>query len=273
MKNKELVDNYLLEISRDMGYSPHTIRAYERVLSVFLNFLGEKSIKNITPKTLNDYLKSVALTPNISCSTKNLHLAPVRSFLHSLLPKGINIPHRDSLRNFQNRQGHKEIIIPIKSELDIFISATTDTEMDTLVRLLFVTGLRIAEALSLTHGQVQTKFTIHGKGGKPRLIMCDPTTIAMVRAQEKKHEGKEKVFMIQYRTVLRRFDARAKLCGASITPHTLRHCFATTMLEVGTDIHTVQRLLGHASITTTQRYTHVSDSMLEMAHLKHPLYN
>ena len=259
--------SFINNLENNLGYSPLTIATYTKILKDFISVVGDKDVEKLTIKDLLTYKEYVAKLPNLSHSTKNLKIAPVRSFLSSITATGQILPFRDVLSGFKDRQSHKELILPTKEQLTAFLSPTTDHEMDTLIRLLYVTGLRIAEALSLNTGQVQQKFSIHGKGGKPRLIMCDSTTIAMVR----KLEGhRSKLFTMSQRTAQRKFVTRS--AGFPITPHTLRHCFATTMLDVGTDIRVVQHLLGHASITTTQRYTHVSDTMLEQAHRSHPLH-
>jgi site-specific recombinase XerD len=259
--------DFLSNIKNNHGYSPHTIRVYTKVLNTFLKFLKKR---DITPETLTAYHQFVGNRKNISHRTKNLELAPVRSFIAYLNTKDSHIIYRDFLPSFRDRQGHKELILPTEEQLTKFLSPTDDKQMDTLIRLLYVTGLRISEALSITKGQVNSKFTIHGKGGKPRLVMCDDTTLAMVRELEQKNVTTPKLFTLEVRTTQIRFKKRAQ--GTPITPHTLRHCFATTMLNVGTDIRIVQGLLGHASLSTTQRYTHVSDAMLEKAHLAHPLH-
>ena len=269
MNNKKLVDEFLKNLSQNCGYSPLTISVYKISLKKFLTFLGNKDIKKVNGKNLSVYKKIVS-DENISYLTKNLRLAPLRSFFAFLNTQGANISYRDYLQGFRNRNGYKELVLPSKGELKKFLSPTGDSLMDVFVRLLYSTGLRIAEALSLEVGQVQEKFTIHGKGGKPRLIMCDNTTINMIRDFEKGKIGK--VFFITSRSIQRFFVERAKKLGISqITPHTLRHCFATSLLEKGVDIRIIQPLLGHSSISTTQRYAHVSDNMLESAHSKHPL--
>ncbi len=261
------VEQFINKLSNDLGYSPLTTKLYTKVLADFISFTGDKPTIKLTTTDLINYKTHVSKTPNIDYKTKNIKLAPVRSFLAH---QNIILPYRDILSGFKDRNGHKELRLPPKQDVDLFISPSGDQELDTLIRLLYVSGLRIAEALSITRGQVQQKFTIHGKGGKPRLIMCDAKTIEMVRTLEERDSRRAKVFTLTARTAQRKFQKRA---GASdITPHTLRHLFATTMLDVGTDIRVVQSLLGHASLSTTQRYTHVSDSMLEKAHLNHPLH-
>lgn len=262
------IESFIHKITFDLGYSPGTVNLYSRVLSDFLLFVGDKESSKLSRKDLDSYRLHIESFRNNDHKTKNTKLAPVRSFItHQNLGRP-DLPYRDLLVGFRNRNGNKEVVIPTKDALARFVKETGDKEMDALIRLLYVSGLRIAEALSLRRNQVQSTFTIKGKGGKLRMVMCDPVTIEMIRKIEDPH--REKVFTSGVRTIQRKFAERAKATGAVATPHTLRHCFATTMLEVGTDIRTVQNLLGHASITTTQRYTHVSDDMLMKAHMKHP---
>lgn len=268
-KNKTLVQQFLNHIELNQGYSPHTIKIYKKYLAEFVTFVGKNDITTLTPPVIHDYYNHIAEQLALSYKTKNLQLTAVRSLLAYLNVRGAGIAFRDFLPSFSDRQSHKELVLPTPTQLQAFLAPTGDKEMDTFVRLLYTSGLRIAEALSLTPNQVQAKFTIHGKGGKPRLVMCDPTTLALVRDLEATQRG-SKLFKATTRTMQRKFTKRAT--EHNITPHTLRHCFATTMLEAGTDIRIVQGLLGHASLSTTQRYTHVSDSMLEKAHLNHPFY-
>lgn len=267
-KNKKVVEDFLDHIVRDYGYSKFTVRTYRASLDKFLAHIGGKDIKNVKLSVLLDYRKKVSERERISHLTKNLDLAPVRSFFSWLNSKGSNVLYRDGLAGFKNRGGYKEIALPSKEELDKFISPQGDPMMDVLVRLLYSTGLRIGEALSLNVGQAQERFPITGKGGKPRLVVCDTETIEMIRSFENGKRGK--LFPTTARTINRKFVERAG--KSAITPHTLRHVYATTMLEVGTDIRIVQALLGHATLSMTQRYTHVSDKMLEAAHLNHPFY-
>lgn len=269
--NKKLLNEFINYLKNEQGYSPHTINLYSVVIKKFLEFLGKKDIFKINGKLLNEYRNKIALQVELSYLTKNLRLAPIRSFLSFLNTRGANITFKEFIYGFRNRNGHKELVLPSKEELKKFLSPTSDTQMDVFVRLLYSTGLRIAEALSLEVGQVQEKFTINGKGGKPRLIMCDIITVNMTRHFEEGKEGK--LFKITARSFQRKFIERTKKLGiSSITPHTLRHCFATSLLDGGVDIRVIQPLMGHSSISTTQRYTHVSDKMLEVAHLNHPLH-
>ena len=266
------IEEFINTIDRDQGYSPLTLSVYTKALKDFSLFVGEsKNLEALQPKHLSAYREHVANLPNLSYKTRNLRLAPVRSLIAFWNTRGSNLPYRDTLSGFRDRSGHKELVLPTKDQLASFLSPHGHKEMDALTRLLYISGLRIAEALSVTRGQVQESFTIHGKGGKPRMVMCDTQTIAMVRELEAVDPRRERVFTLSQRNTQRKFTERAD--GALITPHTLRHLFATTMLDVGTDIRVVQELLGHASISTTQRYAHVSNTLMRAAHTKHPLHN
>ena len=180
------------------------------------------------------------------------------------------LPFHQLLKGFRNRNGYKVLVLPSDEELITFITpqnATEATRIDVLIRLLYVSGLRIAEALALSQPLTE-RITVSGKGAKPRLVFVDHTTIEMANALP----PSPKLFPFTSRHAQRELAKRCEERGITtpITPHTLRHLFATTMLSKGTDIRVVQRLLGHASIATTQIYAQVSDTLLEQAHAKHP---
>jgi integrase/recombinase XerD len=262
-----IIKDYETYLVRDNNYSPLTVAIYLKEAKHFLDFTKGKAI---TPALLKQYREAIAVTDN-SYKTKNLRLSATRAFLSYKNLKGDEIYFSDFLKGFRDRNGSKVITLPTTEQLQCFITPTGDTISDIIIRLMYVTGLRIAEALSLKPSQVSERFTVNGKGGRPRLVFADTKTISMVREYEATANATA-LFPITARHVQRKFVERSRKCGITphITPHTLRHLFATTMLEKGTDIRTVQRLLGHASILTTQRYTQVSDTLLEQAHAKHP---
>lgn len=264
MNNKELLNGFLNHLHRDNGYSPHTIRIYENEIMKFLNFISDKNILKVHPKILCEYREEVA-KKILNYKTKNLQLAPLRSFFSYLNTKASNIDYRDCLKGFRNKNGNEELKLPPKEKIEEFLSPKGNSLMDLFVRLIYSMGLRIAEVLSLEIGQVQETFPLLGKGGKTRLIICDKETVRMTREYERNLSGK--LFKITGRSIQRKFKER----GENITPHTLRHFYATSMLEAGTDIRLIQQFLGHSSLSTTQRYTHISDKMLEKAYLNHPL--
>ena len=264
--NQKLVDRFLTILVRDRGYSQNTIKNYLPELTRFLAFLGARDVRHIGEKALKEYREKIA---ELDCSyqTKNLRVSSVRSFCNFLNEHhGAKLQCRDTLQFFRNRNGHKELKLPSPEELQKFLEPTDNPMLDCFIRLLHASGLRVAEAMSLEIGQVDTQFPIHGKGGKPRLIVCDDETVAQVRALEVGREGK--LFPVSKRYIQLKIQDRAKKCVVEVSAHTLRHLFATRMLNLGTDTRIVQRMLGHSSILTTQRYTHVSDQMLVEAYKK-----
>ncbi len=268
-------EHFYTYLTRDNNYSPHTVKSYMSEVSIFYRYIHE-DIGSVTTNTLKKYREGIA-TSKTSYKTKNLRLSAVRSFLGFLNANGLGIEYQRALPAFRDRNSSKVLVLPTSSQLDAFLAPThhNPTSTDLLVRLLYVSGMRISEALSITTDKIAERITINGKGAKPRLVFLDTKTCALLKeyALLKECEPKSRVFNITARQVQRKFIERSKKCGINppITPHTLRHLFATTMLEKGTDIRIVQRLLGHSSILTTQRYTQVSDIMLEQAHAKHPL--
>lgn len=268
-ENEKLLEEYINHLIKDEGASPHTIRLYRVSIGKLLVFLGNREITKLKPSVLCEY-RAVVSNRDVSFKTKNLDLAPIRSFFAYLNSKGHSLNFRDCLQGFKNKNGQKALNLPSGEQVTAFLAPTNDTQLDTFIRLLYTSGLRIAEALNIEKGQVQEEFTIRGKGGKERLILCDKTTVQQIRELEKDATGR--VFPLTARQMQRKIKERAEALKVEITPHTLRHLFATTMLQAGVDIRIVQQLLGHSSLATTQRYTHVSDKMLRNAHQMHPLH-
>jgi len=262
-------EHFYTYLTRDNNYSPHTVKSYMSEVTIFYRYLHE-DLSSVTTDTLKKYREGIA-TSKTSCKTKNLRLSAVRSFLGFLNANGLGIEYQRALPSFRDRNSSKVLVLPTPSQLDAFLAPAypNPTSIDLLVRLLYVSGMRISEALSITTDKIAERITINGKGAKPRLVFLDTKTCALLKEYTKDCEP---IFNITPRQVQRTFVARSKKCDITpyITPHTLRHLFATTMLEKGTDIRVVQRLLGHSSILTTQRYTQVSDTLLEQAHAKHP---
>jgi site-specific recombinase XerD len=157
-----------------------------------------------------------------------------------------------------------------------------------ILEVLFATGLRVSELSGLHIDQVNTdkrEFTVRGKGDKPRIVFLSEVAAKAVEAYFKKRQdtapfafvchdrakkGRLEIGPLTPRSVERIVAKFARQAGITkkITPHTLRHTFATDLLRSGADIRSVQAMLGHASITTTQIYTHVTDPQLKKVHEK-----
>jgi site-specific recombinase XerD len=144
-----------------------------------------------------------------------------------------------------------------------------------IIELLFSTGLRVSELCSLPNDLdlTQSEISVRGKGSKVRVVFITDDAMGAVREYKSKFlKGKEvvsdKLFPVTPRTIERIVKKYAIIAGISkkITPHILRHSFATNLLQNGADIRSVQAMLGHSNISTTQIYTHVTDSHLKNIH-------
>lgn len=258
--------SYLAYIERENGYSPLTIRNYTKSLVDFQTFLKKKDISRVTKNDLIEF-RSMIEKRNENFRTKNLRMVPVRRMLNFISNRyDIKLPEFRTLEPFAMRSSYQMLDLPSQERLDAFLASTEDSRADLVVNLVYATGLRLSELSSLKVGDVKEQFSIVGKGAKPRLVFCRPEVVKMVRAYEKSQgleEGK-KLFPLTNRMIQYIVKKRAEALGMiDMTTHTLRHCYATWMLENGASLRAVQDLLGHSSIVTTQRYTHMHDNHLK----------
>ena len=148
-----------------------------------------------------------------------------------------------------------------------------------ILELLFSTGLRVSELCSLNRDQINEaksgEISIRGKGGKIRVVFISETAKQAIKNYLSKRTDTEEALFVSIsnsrltsRSIERIVNFYAIKAGISrkVTPHTLRHCFATDLLSAGADLRSVQSLLGHSSITTTQIYTHITDKQLREVH-------
>ena len=257
---KSLVDSYLAYLKTDIGASPRTISVYQASLECFLAFTGDIQLEALTEARLQEYREAVLALP-VSYKTKNLRLIPVRQFLKYLVEiKRLQAPDRQLLRTLSQKSHTDLRVFPSKEQIAYFLQDTKDPRTDLLLRLLYATGMRISELLARNVGEIADQFPILGKGSKQRIIFCPEALIKKVRAYEKGKSGL--IFPITSTRVQALLRARSDRMGLKVTPHTLRHCFATHRLAKGANIVFVQKWLGHANLATTQVYLHVSDKDL-----------
>ena len=175
--------------------------------------------------------------------------------------------------SFMNNSELSDLLSAPKSKIN---TENKEKYRDTaIIELLFSTGLRVSELCSLSSDLdlSQSEISVRGKGSKVRVVfITEDAMIAVKEYKSKLLEGKsivnDKLFPVTPRTVERIVKKYALIAGISkkITPHILRHSFATNLLQNGADIRSVQAMLGHANISTTQIYTHVTDSHLKNIH-------
>lgn len=292
MSLDQQIQQFRSYLQTERNVSPHTLAAYCSDLGQLLLFaLREKgesvSAQDIDHLFLRRYL--AGLSKDTKKSSIGRKLAAIRSFFRFLLRRGIIAKNPAELIATPK----KEQRLPFHLDIDqahTLMNAPEDDQMYALrdraiMELLYSSGLRVSELTGLDIGELDLAtgmVRVTGKGGKERIVPVGSRALdAVQRYLEERSDGAAQgaLFLntrggrINRRSVARIIDAHVMRIAAfkRISPHTLRHTFATHMLEGGADLRVIQELLGHASLSTTQKYTHVSiDRLMEVYDKAHP---
>jgi integrase/recombinase XerC len=280
---------FLEYLAVERGASPHTLRSYAADLREFRRFLAGRSVadlRKVDARLIRAYLAALH-ERRLSKATVARQLASVRSWLRFLARRGV-IAFNPGRQVISPRVGRRlPSFLPKDEATGLLDLPPEDSEPGrrdhALLELLYATGLRVAECCGLDrndldHGQGTVR--VLGKGNKERVVPVGETALDAVEAYLRvRGDGGGPLFRnirggrLTVRSVHRIVKARARLAGISqrVTPHTLRHTFATHMLGEGADLRLIQELLGHSRLSTTQRYTHVSPEQLMKVYDKaHP---
>lgn len=269
-----------LEIER--GRSLKTIANYERYLRSFFEFGKLLAPTSITAETIRKFrlwLNRRGLKKN----TQNYHLIALRVFLKYLSSRGLKILSPTAIELAKTDRRELELISP--EELSRLLNAPDQAAAPgrrdrAILELLFSTGLRVSELGALNRDSIDWQngeFSIKGKGGKIRPVFLSPQAKQAVKIYlDQRRDLAEPLFVNQRltrltaRSIERLVHFYAIKAGIikKVTPHTLRHSFATDLLRNGADLRAVQLLLGHSSISTTQIYTHITDRELRSIHTR-----
>jgi site-specific recombinase XerD len=261
MKLKNIVSQFLRYLELEHKYSYNTIKLYTAALDNFISSVGDIPLGALSREDVERYRQTLISKKELSVKTKNLRLIPIRSFL-KFANRHADVRNDVDVELFQNRSQKKAFTLPPHEELKKFFAQTNDAESDTLVYLIYATGLRISEVAELRVGDVKESFSILGKGNKQRMIVCEKSVVDRVKTLEIGRASGDFLFRGGQYNIRRLINMRAHKTGVPMKPHTLRHLFATRLMDRGVDIRVVQELLGHSSILTTQIYTHVSNTRL-----------
>jgi integrase/recombinase XerD len=301
----QLVDDYLRHLSIERGLSRNTIAAYRRDLNSYLGYLEKQGIhdaSSITESEITGYLTAISESGILSANSVARMLAGVRGLHRFWLFESITDGDPSSMVKPPKLPKRLPKAITI-SEIEKLIEASgpdpkklEDGEPDlarvrdrAILELLYATGARISEltALNLDDLVDPTMVRLFGKGSKERIVPVgsyaqSSLEVYLVRARPvlvKKGKGTPAVFLNQRGGRLSRQSAwqiisdaaDAAKISSEVSPHTLRHSFATHLLEGGADVRVVQELLGHSSVATTQIYTLVTvDALREVYATSHP---
>ncbi|OGY60413.1 MAG: hypothetical protein A3B23_01745 [Candidatus Colwellbacteria bacterium RIFCSPLOWO2_01_FULL_48_10] len=283
-----IIKDYLDYLAIEKNRSPKTVANYRRYLDRFANSSKLEKVSDLTENAIREFRITLArAAPEIKKVTQAYYVIVIRSFLKYLAKRDFKVVSADKIElpKIPQRQiqiveyGDLERLLAVKKAKDV--RALRDRAM---IHTLFSTGLRVSEMCSLDRDVNLTRgeITIRGKGGKLRVVFLSPETIEAIKDYLEKRGDIERALFISLskdknpkaigrittRSVERIIHQAAAEAGIprKVTPHTLRHQFATDLLVNGADLRSVQELLGHSSISTTQIYTHLTNKELKEVH-------
>lgn len=296
---KGLHADFLEELEIGQGRSAKTVENYDHYLQRFYQQQKIATIEDITLDAVRQFRRHLHEQFAVSPATQNYHLIALRQFLKYLARR--DVPALSSDKIGLAKLAEREIDVLYPEELDALL-ASAEAEVTkhegsplekllsalrdrALLQTLFSTGLRISEAIALNRDDIRAtgEMPVRGKGNKVRVVFLSPDAQTAIAAYVEQRRDTDPALFIRHkkgavgaqddrrltpRSAQRLIKKYAALAGLTkeITPHTLRHSFATDLLSNGADVRQVQQLLGHASITTTQVYTHLTDAHLKEVH-------
>ncbi|MBY0110854.1 tyrosine-type recombinase/integrase [Patescibacteria group bacterium] len=293
MEAESLKRQFLEYIEIERGRAVKTVENYDRYLTKYLKQMQIKSVKDISENNIREFRmwlnRQAGVSGSMKRRTQNYYLIALRAFLKYLRKRDIECisPERIELAKLPERS----LDLITSAELERLMKSTDGTDEKSLrdraiLELLFSTGLRVSELCSLDSDIDLTRdeLSVRGKGDKVRVVFISPSAKEAVRDYLKHRKDMEEALFVNIPAVgkakhpsrltpraiqllIKKYAAKAGITK-KVTPHVLRHSFATDLLSNGADIRSVQALLGHASINTTQIYTHVTDAHLREVHKK-----
>ncbi|CAB1082044.1 Site-specific tyrosine recombinase XerC [Olavius algarvensis Delta 1 endosymbiont] len=303
---ENLISEFIESLAVEKGYSENTCRGYRNDLAGFVNYLGQgpgagKRRPSGAGAIRVDRLPAIAIRGYLGWLHKKnkkttiaRKLSAVRSFFRFLVKRGIveDNPAEAILTPKQEKSIPE--YLPVDEMFRLLDSIQTDGILDLRNRAIFETlyscGIRVAELVGMDIGDVDFNagaIRVFGKGRKERIVPIGQKALAALRQYREQAEIQWDIaadpdgplFLnknkgrLSSRSVARILDKLVRACGLlkPVSPHTMRHTFATHMLDAGADLRIVQELLGHQSLSTTQIYTHVSiDRLMETYDRAHP---
>ena len=264
MKKQEVLDKFSRQLKIE-NYSNQTIRSYSSSLNLFLEWVISNKFEKVTSDVISNYLLFCKEKKNYSYSSMKQVIGAIRYFYLKVL----NEKPLESLNINLRKPTFLPVVLSPK-EVNKIINLTENLKHRTILLLIYSAGLRLGELLNLKIADIDSHaMKIHirqGKGKKDRYLMLSENVLQLLRQYYKVYKPKEFVFEGQKggqytpKSVQNIFKASIQKAGIKkkATVHSLRHSFATHLLDDGTDIRYIQELLGHKRLETTQIYTHVS---------------
>jgi site-specific recombinase XerD len=289
--------DFLEYLEIEQNRSQKTIQNYDHYLTRLLDFAGDDlKINEITPELIRKWrLWLTRLGTNVSDelgrSTQNYHLIALRGFLKFCAKRDIPALPADKIELARTKR--KQVTFLAENELALLFNAPDVAKINGLrdraiLELLFSSGLRVSELVALNRDHINLKrreFVVRGKGQKDRPVFISQEASDWVKEYLERREDNSPPLFLRYsgrrdldrsgdykrltaRSIQRLVAQYALLAGITkhVSPHTLRHSFATDLVMNGADLRSVQAMLGHSNISTTQIYTHITDPHLKQIH-------
>jgi site-specific recombinase XerD len=288
---RELLAQYLDYLEIEKNRSVKTRESYERYLKRFISAAGIEQPGDITTAAIRSFRLKLARIKQgrdggeLKKNTQSYYAIAIRNFLRYLVRNGYRVPTPDHIE--LPKLSDREIALLDHNDLERILEAPEGGGAQTLrdraiMEVLFSTGLRLSELcgldrhLDLKRGEI----TVRGKGEKLRIVFLSDRAKRAIAAYLESRADAESALFVSYsrrgavigritpRTVERLVDRYARRAGVAsrVTPHTFRHLFATDLLLNGADLRSVQELLGHRNVSTTQVYTHLTNRELRDVH-------
>ncbi|MDZ7744359.1 MAG: site-specific tyrosine recombinase/integron integrase [Candidatus Saccharibacteria bacterium] len=298
MRFEKAKTDFLEYLEIEQNRSQKTIANYDHYLTRLVDFAGDINVSDINPELVRKWRLwlnrlGTNTSDELQKTTQNYHLIALRSFLKYCAKR--NIPALTADKIELARTKRKQVTFLTAEEIEqMFMMPKIETlpglRDRAILELLFSSGLRVSELVGLDKDHVNLKrreFMVRGKGQKDRPIFISEAAAHWVQQYLDKRTDTTRPLFIRYsgskqvdtsgnfhrltaRSIQRMVARYALLAGITkhVSPHTLRHSFATDLLMNGADLRSVQAMLGHSNISTTQIYTHVTDPHLKSVHEK-----
>ena len=254
-----------LEVNK---YAANTAKIYIYYFEVFMDHFKNRSLLEINEQDISAYMQSL-----VHLGKSDTYLNQMINAIKFYYEVVLGMPNRFYAIDRPRKKEQLPVILS-KKDVKSLIDSIDNIKHKCLVQVLYSSGLRRAELLRLELGHIDSKRMVirvlGGKGKKDRLTLLSPSLLESLRIYYKKYRPKKYLFegihggQYSAESVRKVIDRAAKKAGITqkVTPHTLRHCFATHLLESGTDLRYIQALLGHSSSKTTEKYTFVANNVI-----------
>ena len=288
--NNQLIDQFIDFYWLTTGASQNTLSAYRSDLNIFSKWLKDIPFENVNRHLVNEYF-SYRKDFKLSASSQSRILTCLHSFFQYLIEHQVITNDPTDQMNYPKLDKKLPIFLNIQEVEKLMnapnINSTIGQRDRAMIELLYSCGLRVSELINLSFHNINLKdefIRVHGKGNKERMLPLGEIAIDYLAAYEKNvrplllKNGQCDSYFLSNRGsamsrqnffyIIKGYAAQAGI-DKPISPHSLRHAFATHLVQKGADLRSVQLMLGHSDISSTQLYTHIQNAHLKTQHQKH----